>query len=454
MPQPKGLDPDLGYRDRYLHLPLKHINNVKGLQATLTFPTGKPRQRVRAYKMGKTHIRVPREYISYEEEQELPFEIQLLEASEPPRIGEIQLTFQLRDAIQRTGFAALTEQGSGVLSLACGRGKTVVAIHSWAVTGYPGLVVVNTKDLMRQWIERIEEHTNLSLDDIGVYAADRDDWEKPITVASIQTLAARLRDNELPQEFMDYFGVAIYDEVHRLGAPFFNQTAHICDGLRWGLSATHRRDDGLDPLYKYHIGPVLYENLTQDVVPETYFVHTGLNPAPRRLERLKVRGTLNFNKLCELLVRDHRRNQLITDHIDRCLEEDRRILVLSRRVEHCEQLNSLYKESGLIHGGIPAKDRRAQLYDYPLIFATTDLAREGLDRKDLDTLMIALPIQREGWVQQTIGRIQRDSPGKQVPQVYVFEDEKIPACRTAARYIRAHLQGFGYPYTVVRSNER
>jgi superfamily II DNA or RNA helicase len=315
-------------------------------------------------------------------------------------------------------------------------------------------VVLNTKDLMEQWEEKILEHTDVKPEEIGRLQGKRADWEgKKIVLASIQTLAKRIADEQLPEDFGDYFGVVIYDEVHHLGAPYFNQTAPVVINNRWGLTATPERGDGLDAFYQGHLGPVLYENLHQDLIPECYFMHTGLPLTHQAKKQVYVGETINFMRLCQYLAESKTRNAFIEDLIHQAVDEGRKILCLTHLVDHLLNMHGRFSESGVIHGKVKAEDRRKVLAEKDLIFATLSLAKEGLDRPDLDTVMILLPIKKKGVLQQIIGRIQRAHPGKVLPVVViVFEDEKIHTTRRQAGQLRNHLTSFGYDFKIVRNS--
>ena len=61
-----------------------------------------------------------------------------------------------------------------------------------------------------------------------------------------------------------------------------------------------------------------------------------------------------------------------------------------------------------------------------ILFATYQLAKEGLDIPCLDRLVLATPTRNKVIVQQSIGRIQRPAPGKTEALVIDLVDEKTP----------------------------
>ena len=452
----KLMSPEKGYRNDWLWLPIKRITNLTGIQNSLTYYTesGPP---IKAWSITGQHLVVPREYIPFSRWGDLPFEMVDNIKTDFPQLDGVEMRTNLRDAVQLSSCTALLEGGSGLLSLACGKGKTVISLHAWSQVHTPGLVVVHTLDLENQWRDRILEHTNLSEHDIGTYRGQTTDWEKPITIASIQTLAARSSNDEIPEEFRNHFGVVLYDEVHHLGAPYFNETAAVGKGIRWGLSATPSRRDGLDMLYQYHLGPIHYTNHEQDIIPESWFIRTGAKLQPSDYPHVRDRsGEFHIPKMLTWLSDVTDRNDLICSWINDLLNEGRRPLVLSPRVEHLEALYDRYKGAttlrvGLIHGDVKGDVRHDVLNNCDLIFATQQLAKEGLDRKDLDSIVLTMPFTDESMLRQVLGRIQRPAANKKTPVVLVFEDENLKPLHEMCKKMRHQLTVLNYPFDIART---
>lgn len=453
----KLMSPEKGYRNDWLWLPLRRISNLQGIQNSLTYYV--EGARIDAWSITGEHLVVPREYIPYEKWDSLPFEVEDWTRTSFPELKGVELKSRMNGPVQEMSLAAMLERGSGLLSLACGKGKTVISIHAWAKTQSPGLIVVHTIDLEEQWRQRIMEHTNLKDEDIGVVRGPKMDWEKPIAVASIQTLAARAEQDEIPEELRNHFGVVIYDETHHLGAPYFNSTAGLGKGIRWGLSATPARRDGLDMLYQYHLGPILYQNHEHDIIPDTWFVRTGVTLKAADYAHVRDRtGDLHIPKIVTWLSDNADRNAIICSWIDDLLRDGRKPLVLSQRVEHLQMLYAKYEKTpnikvGLIHGEIKGGVRNQVLNTCDLIFATQSLAKEGLDRKDLDSIVIVTPFSDEGTLRQVLGRIQRPAANKNTPVVIVIEDEHIKPMHELCKKMRHQLTVLKYPFDIARPAE-
>lgn len=442
------MDKDTGYRSDFLYLPRKKIGEFmeSALCRSLTFEDeGRPP--VKAWKVVGDHLCVPRERLPPYELLHLPFDVVDIAPQSFPKVP-VSLTYSLRDQVQEESKDALL-QSNGVLSLSCGKGKTVVALHAWATSCLPALVIVPTKDLAWQWKTRILEHTSVDEGDVGWLAGKPEtwDWEKPISVATVHAIARATGD--IPEEIRRHWGVVIFDEVHRLGAPYFNRAASAGYGMRWGLSATPMRRDGLDVLYQSHIGGVLYRNLTQENIPRVYFIQTGVSEGEIPPGALTDRtGELNIPKLYTWLAEHDGRNRLVRRLVKRVADKGRVNLVLTERVDHVKMLHQAFPGSGVIHGKVKGEDRESALKDHQTVFAITQLARDGLDRSDLNTVTISLPFTDRGRFEQIIGRAQRSKD----PAVIIFEDD-IDVCRKMCRRLRTHLRDLGYPFQTMRRDQ-
>lgn len=438
------MQPDCGYRRDYLWLPKKHIQNAMTLKQVLSFPVVGEAP-ISLWMETDSHYVVPRHFIPFSQYGSLPYPIIDINPSAFPHVSVFS-TCDLR-GVQKPAFSEMTERGDGIISIPPGKGKTVLALLEWVALRCPGLIIVHTQDLAYQWRDRILEHTTAKEDDIGWVQGDKSNWERPITIAMLQTLVRKVEDDALPEEFRRHFGYVCFDEIHHLAAPMFNKAAALGYGRRRGLSATHEREDGMSPLFYYHVGPVLFESREHDVIPETFFMQTGVKVPAAVLPTLRdVTGEQSMPKLYAWLAANEERNNLLEATIRDAMNEGRKVLALSDVVEHLEDMHRRFPESGLLHGKIKGELRQDILNGNDLVFATTKLAQEGLDRKDLDTIIVLLPLSSEARLRQILGRIQRACAGKQQTIAVVFEDEHVKWCKAMCMKLRNHLAALGYPY--------
>jgi len=341
--------------------------------------------------------------------------------------------------------------GDKILALACGRGKTVIALHALMrqpAERLPALVIVHTQDLMQQWVARIRQFWTMGLATPGIVQGSIQKWERaPIVIAMLQTLAKK----QMPTAFYERFNTVIYDEHHRISAPLFVKTAPMFLGERWGLSATSHRPDGNERAFMLHCGTICYEDLTQDLIPKAFFVRTPVNYDMSRLRLWNDPSKVNFAGLATKLSDDVSRNALILEYIHRMAAAGRIILVLGERVQQLEQLAAQVPGAQTLIGAKQAKERRAALQSQ-VVFASSKLAKEGLDRPEFDCLVILNPTTDSNFLQQAIGRVQRACEGKPQPVVVFFEDAAIPPMAKRGHKIRTWLTQQKIPFSFIREH--
>jgi DNA excision repair protein ERCC-3 len=148
--------------------------------------------------------------------------------------------------------------GSGVITLPCGAGKTIVAMACMERLATSTLVLTTSVTAARQWIAELLDKTSLVEEQIAEYTGDLKQVRE-VTVATYQIMTWR------PSKESDYphlrlfdsrnWGLIIYDEVHLLPAPVFRVTASLQARRRLGLTATLVREDGREDDVFALIGP-------------------------------------------------------------------------------------------------------------------------------------------------------------------------------------------------------
>jgi superfamily II DNA or RNA helicase len=430
-------------------LPKNLINTQSITQSLELYPTNDQRNEktpVRLWKETKHHLVVPKFFISKEQRQLYKFPFTDLQIG----FDKTDLTHKVtpRDEIQREAIAALVRADNGILNLACGKGKTTIALAAIATVNLPAIIIVQNEGLLTQWHDQIRNHLNYT-GPIGVVQQKSFDWKQPITIAMIQTLAKH--SLEWSAEFRRYFGIVVYDEVHHLAAPMFMKTADLFFGRRWGLTATATRSDGLESIYYYHLGQIIYQDLTQDLIPMTYFITTGISATTFEEQREIVDRSreVNIAKLRGWLGRHVARNNLILSEIKDATDNGRKILAITHSRDHAISLHETVRGSGLCIGGMGGEERRDNLRNHNITFATIQAAGEALDDPKLDTLFILTPFGDHNTLQQCLGRIQRSMPGKNRPTVLILEDD-IDYCHGLCGKTRRYLRQQKYPFKQVR----
>ena len=255
---------------------------------------------------------------------------------------------------------------------------------------------------------------------------------------------------------------------HHLSAPYFSQTATMFPGRRYGLSATLGREDGMEPVFFYHIGRPIFADLSQDIVPEIYFRRTPFTidvHDPEVHEAITDKnGDPNTSRLRNYVALRQDRIEYQCEDLRHLVNGGRKILALSHCKEHLYIMQRIFGDevSGISTGDEKKADRRRALSEKQLVFGTHQLVLEGLDEQTLDYLVWLTPFgsqHPEGGVnalQQGIGRTQRFLPGKPAPGVLIYDDIHIREFHRMCQKLRYQLRrwpsekGGPYNYTDLR----
>jgi superfamily II DNA or RNA helicase len=335
--------------------------------------------------------------------------------------SSINLRDYQKDAVHAWSMAG----GEGVIVAPCGAGKTVMGLAAATKVDTKALVLVHTRDLASQWLDRCRQILGVTA---TLYGGGKKDDSGRIVIATFQTLE-RMRWSERYQ-WAKQFGLCIVDEAHHVPATTFCAVmVTVPARYRLGLTATPNRPDGLTDLLHWHLGSAVFSIDTkmlaadgQVVAPRIEWLNTGWEPEKRGQE---------WPKLITQMTTDEDRNVTIVHRVLAAVDDGRQVLVLSDRVDHCiflaEQLSEYSLKAVAFIGSVPKKKREAILEqanarEIDVICATT-VADEGLDLPGLDTVMLTTPSKALNRVQQRIGRVMRPHPDKKEPMVIDLVDE-------------------------------
>ena len=363
---------------------------------------GFPPPAFKVYKTGKNSICVPRFYgiekFGEPSEDKRPT---------PEKLSScIKFNGKLRDETsQNEALTKGVEAGHGVLSLPCGYGKTTVALAMAVKLGLRTMIIVHKEFLANQWRERIQQFCPGAT--IGVVQQDKIETDCDFVIAMLQSLSTK----EYNYEVFEKIGTLFVDEAHHICARVFSQALFkLCPRHCYGLSATPDRKDGLTKVLHWFLGPTFFsvqrENQKQvEVFIVDYTCKQFNDPPP-----CNKLGKVSLVTMITDLVENPDRNSMIERLLKRLLKTSRKVLVLSDRREHCKLLQKKFEDvSGLYMGGMK-EHALAESSTKKIIFGTFSQAHEGLDIPTLDTVILTTP---KSDIQQSIGRVMRETPGKQ-----------------------------------------
>ncbi len=366
-----------------------------------------------------------------------------------PISNDIRLSVELRP-YQVEALKAWRENGfRGVIALPTGAGKTIVALAAIAELKAPTLIVVYTREQLKQWLEKIKSVLSLPVWSVGAYYGE----EKriaPITVTTYQTAWRRL------EELRERFSLLVVDEAHHLPAEKFRLIAEgVLAPYRMALSATPERDDGLHVELFRLMGGLVYRKSASELAEQGYLAsyrivvkYVTLTPKEaqryRELRRLynELAGGRDVNELIKLAAAgDERASRAL-----KVLNEMRKIIAnaenklrLAKQIAEEEvakgskviiftQYVEQAKKLGMMLGA-PVITGRTEKFKRDLalqlfrsgrarILIVTSVGDEGLDIPDANVgIMLSSSASRRQFIQR-LGRLLRPAPGKSEAILY------------------------------------
>jgi superfamily II DNA or RNA helicase len=354
------------------------------------------------------------------------------------RLPDVQYFFngELRP-FQQDAVDVMMARDFGTLSSATGSGKTIMALYMVAQRRQPTLIIVHTKDLASQWIERIEAFLGIATEQVGIIGGGKKMIGENITVALVQSLYKCVED------VAGYIGFLIVDECHRCPSRTFTEAVTGFDAAYMlGLSATPWRRDKLSKLIFWHLGDVHHE------VDKKHLIKTGdILRAQVIIRKTRFKSHFDpvneYSKMLSELTADTDRNVLIASDVAKETSNRGAIcLILSDRKAHCENLQALLKyrfkiAAELLTGDLNMSERQMVIEKLnqkkaSVVIATGQLIGEGFDCRNLTTLFLATPISFSGRVLQYLGRVLRPAPGKRMARVFDYVDVHVNTLTKAA----------------------
>ena len=348
----------------------------------------------------------------------------------------------LRDYQQEAVDAVILEARKGVrrqlVVLPTGAGKTILAAALSQQAHGRVLMLVHRDELVQQSVEKFgyiwpEQH-------IGVVKAERDEHDRRVVVASVQTLQHKRRRDRLNK---DEFSLVIVDEAQHSPAESYTNTLEdlgflpdpSAGRLLLGITATPMRGDGIG--LKGVFEKIVYRRSISDLVRAGYLadvkgirVRTAVDLGNVRT----VRGDFQSKDL-SLAVDTPRRNELIVDAY-RQHGEQRKAVAFTVDIAHAQHLTEAFREGGFraewVSGELPIEERRERLRklrDGELdVLANCAVLTEGWDEPSLACLIMARPTKSTGLYIQMAGRGLRPYPGKDYCLVIDVSDNAHDIC--------------------------
>jgi len=402
---------------------------------------------IRLYVLNEEWIGVPRSFLLKHGQEICPeYKLEDCLPQTYPKMSITDSDFKLRPHQEKAYsdiLSAMREQVAqhgffgGLLEAWTAFGKSLTSTAICREIGLRTIVFVHRMALADQWKDSIKQFfPGLT---VGIVGGGKRDWkDKDIVIAVMQTLYSA--SAKLEPEFYKNFGIVVVDEVHVTGAPTF---ASVIPNFHaryvLGVSGTMRRADGCEDVFRFLIGDVVHSSdNTARVNPKIWVRDTHFSPE-YPLDHLEKPQLLN------VLADNKERTARIAYDLFRAYQKKRKPLVLSERLKilnnlpilvdwYCEKEGVIKPTHGFYIGG-KKKNELLEAGACDIVYATYQLAKEGIDLPERDYLALSSPVSDP---EQSIGRVCRSHPGKPQPVVADYVDFNLQRPR-AQFYKRKRL---------------
>jgi superfamily II DNA or RNA helicase len=316
--------------------------------------------------------------------------------------------------IQKEAVAHLNRQGSILIAVYPGGGKTITSLSICSRIGMRTMVLVNRVVLMDQWRDSITRFFQQGVRVQVVEAKDTMDDAADVYIMNALNVPKR------PPEEYARIGTVVVDEVHMMITQVFVKSlTYIAPRYLIGLSATPYRPDGLDVLLDMYFGEArIVRRLHRNHA--VYVAETGIEIEGEKDER----GKLMWNSVLQAQMTNPTRNDFIRRL---CLFfAERSILILCKRVEQIVTLRDLLAPDATtttLKGNETEYD-----HDARILIASIQKVGTGFSHDRLDMLILACDT--EEYFLQYLGRVFRRPD---VVPIVIDIVDKNPVLRRHAR---------------------
>jgi len=307
----------------------------------------------------------------------------------------------------------LTLKESCIACLYTGWGKTFASLYIASLLGVKTIILVNKETLLEQWKEQIVKFLGVKP---GIIQGKVINTKPNLCIGMIQSISMK----DYPEDTFNDFSLSIWDETHHYCSKVFSSAFYkIGSKYNLGLTATLKRTDKLEHTLSWFLGDVAVnvQLLVIEPIIKIYTFYEHPENTIKYLPNGKVNSAASITNVTEIGCRNSLIIRLIEEHV----KEKRKILILSDRKSHCEKIAHELKNksytTGLYYGGMK-KDELDISNKCDVIVATYQMASEGYDNPELDTLVLASP---KCNIEQAVGRILR-KVNKNLPVVIDLND--------------------------------
>jgi superfamily II DNA or RNA helicase len=338
--------------------------------------------------------------------------------------------FPLRDYQEEAVIEAL-KRNRGIIHHATGAGKTVILGKILSEIGQPALIIVPTRELLRQTVKKMGEYLDPSL--VG-WIGDSQFKPNFITVAIVNSVWSHIKaGSEELKKVTDKVEVVVVDEAHhitfagknKIKNSYFKIMQLLDVQYRYGLTATPGEEgsivrellEGATGRVIHHIGAseLIRRGLLSQPTVDMYKISI-----PHRISDWQSAYKQN-------ILNNEYRNNLIVELANKYAKQGLSVLISAIRVSgHAYPLWQSFDIAGYMVGSTPSNVRESVLDDFsskrvPILVST--VVNEGVDIPSMDVIIMAGGGKSDKLTVQKVGRALRVSEGKTGCRIIDFYDD-------------------------------
>jgi superfamily II DNA or RNA helicase len=297
----------------------------------------------------------------------------------------------------------------GIFFVATGGGKGELMFKLTADIQLKTLIIVNRITLFRQLLDKFKKRLQLKDDEINTISGDIKNYNpnNRITIATFQSLLIKEKTEKKSsgkwakikvryEDVLKNAEVIHGDEIHHTSQNELGSILKKCTSasIRFGYSATPRREDGYDMMLEAHIGPIIYKKGISDLIKEGYL-------SKPKIYMLKIPYFLNkrltYKAAYKQFIKSDLKNKIVAEIAYRFGRIGKSVLISFSRIEHLklvktelDKINDLDLVIETVIGNDTADFKEEAIYalntkKYNIVLST--LFGEGIDLPRLDVLM-------------------------------------------------------------------
>lgn len=344
---------------------------------------------------------------------------------------------------------SLQKNGKALYQLPPGLGKTEMAMYIIHKLGVKTIILVNGRDLLYQWVKRIDRKLGFMPGIVG----DGIFEPKDITVATLQSLWEYIKRNNNDvirdvnvlekfidsggiddvdfapidnDEFFSSFSLVVLDEVHVGAASTYLAVLRSFTAKYFlGQSATTWRTDRFHPLLWGVFGKPVFVYDMKRAISDGYLVEPIVYLYESDFE---LSDFYDWSYAESKLIECESRNNLIARIVE---SAPKPCVVFTRRKKHQKLISLALNEIGVSHrianGSTPSDERKKLIKDLDNcvenVAVITPIWEQGINIPSLKSVVLAYPIKSDVSLIQMVGRAIRKSKNKDFCHIYDFIDK-------------------------------